>query len=141
MPWVFGLVLKWHDNSELSLLGDASAKLLDPTKFQSWIVNFQVEVCAKACYEGKGRKTYTKRKSGECFQRKTNASCSRRDACGFPRETVRTTWTKVEVLRKFSLGANILFRLTENLNSLKASPVTKAQKPSSMVGKMKNIVV
>ena len=24
MPWVLGLVLKWHDNSELSLLGDAS---------------------------------------------------------------------------------------------------------------------
>ena len=24
MPWVFGLVLKWHDNSELSPLGDAS---------------------------------------------------------------------------------------------------------------------
>ena len=27
MSWVFGLVLKWHDNSELSLLGDASAKI------------------------------------------------------------------------------------------------------------------
>ena len=26
MPWVFGLVLKWHDNSEVSLLGDGSAK-------------------------------------------------------------------------------------------------------------------
>ena len=48
MLWVFGLVLKWHDNSELSHLGDASAKFLDQTEFQSWIVNFQVEVCAKA---------------------------------------------------------------------------------------------
>ena len=48
MLWVFGLVLKWHDNSELSHLGDASAKFPDQTEFQSWIVNFQVEVCAKA---------------------------------------------------------------------------------------------
>ena len=48
MPWVFGLVLKWHDNSELSPFGDASAKFPDQTEFQSWIVNFQVDVCAKA---------------------------------------------------------------------------------------------
>ena len=26
MPWVFGLALKWHDNSEVFHLGDASAK-------------------------------------------------------------------------------------------------------------------
>ena len=44
MPWVCGLALKWHDNSELSHLGDASSKFLDQTEFQSWIVNFQVEV-------------------------------------------------------------------------------------------------
>ena len=48
MPWVFGIVLKWHDNSELSHLGDASAKFPDQTEFQSWIVNFQAGVCAKA---------------------------------------------------------------------------------------------
>ena len=48
MPWVFGFVLKWHDNSELSHLGNASAKFSDQEEFQSWIVNFQVEVCAKA---------------------------------------------------------------------------------------------
>ena len=48
MLWVFGLVLNWHDNSELSPLGNASAKFPDQTDFQSWTVNFQVEVCAKA---------------------------------------------------------------------------------------------
>ena len=35
MPWVFGLVLKCHDNSELSPLEDASAKFPDQTEFQS----------------------------------------------------------------------------------------------------------
>ena len=48
MPWVKGLVLKWHDNSDLSPLGDASAKFPDQTEFQSWIVNFQAAVCARA---------------------------------------------------------------------------------------------
>ena len=48
MPWVFGLVLKWHDNSGLSHLGDASAKFPDQTEFESWIVNFRAEVRAKA---------------------------------------------------------------------------------------------
>ena len=42
------LYSKWHDNSELSLLGDASEKFPDQTEFQSWIVNFQAGVCAKA---------------------------------------------------------------------------------------------
>ena len=40
MHWVFGLVLEWHDNSEFSPLGDASAKSPDHTEFQSWILNF-----------------------------------------------------------------------------------------------------
>ena len=53
MSWVFGLVLKWHDNSELSPLGGASAKFPDPMKFQSSIVNFRAEVCAKARNERK----------------------------------------------------------------------------------------
>ena len=39
---------KWHDNSDLSLFGDASEKIPDQTEFQSWIVNFRAEGCAKA---------------------------------------------------------------------------------------------
>ena len=39
---------KWHDNSELSFLGDASGKFHDHNEFQSWIVNFRREVCSKA---------------------------------------------------------------------------------------------
>ena len=42
------LYSKWHDNSQLSLLGDASEKFPDQTEFQSWIVNFQAGVCATA---------------------------------------------------------------------------------------------
>ena len=39
---------KWHDNSELPFLGDASGKNPDHTEFQSWIVNFRTEVRTKA---------------------------------------------------------------------------------------------
>ena len=38
---------KWHDNSELSLLGDRSEKIPDQAESQSWDVNFRAEVCAK----------------------------------------------------------------------------------------------
>ena len=34
--------------------------------------------------KGKGQNSYTERKIGECFQRKTMVSCSRRDAWSFP---------------------------------------------------------
>ena len=48
MPWVFGLVLKWHDNSELSPLGHASVKFPDQKELQSWIVTFRAEIYAEA---------------------------------------------------------------------------------------------
>ena len=59
MPWVFRLVLKWHDNSEESTLGDASARFPDPMQLQSCIVNFRAEVRAKARNKRKGRKNLT----------------------------------------------------------------------------------
>ena len=36
-----------------------------------------------AVTKGKGQNSYTERKTGECFQRKTIWSCSRRDTCSF----------------------------------------------------------
>ena len=33
--------------------------------------------------KGKGQNSFTERKTGECFQRKTIGSCSRRDTCSF----------------------------------------------------------
>ena len=94
MPWVFGLVLKWHDNSEFPPPRDASGiyKIPWPVKFQSWIVNFRAEVCEKArnltllrglVTEGKGPNSLTNRKTGECFHRKTAGSYSRRDNNSF----------------------------------------------------------
>ena len=65
-----------------------------------------------------------------------------------PRETVRTTWNEVEIRKKSSPGASILFSTEseetdwrKSLNSLKASPATKAKKSLSMVGKTKNIAM
>ena len=58
-------------------------KFPDQTKFQSWIVNFRVEVCAKARNQWKGANSYTERKTGVCFQRKTIGFCSNVDTCNF----------------------------------------------------------
>ena len=83
MPWVFGLVLKWHDNSELSHLGDASAQFLTEQNFRagSWIS--EPKFAQRLAIKGKGRKhSCTERKTEECFQRSIG-SCSRRDACSF----------------------------------------------------------
>ena len=68
----------------------------DQTTFQSWIVNFRAEVCAKARNERKGaKKSYNERKTEECFHWETSGSCSKRDACSFldmhATEALRTT--------------------------------------------------
>ena len=48
MSCVLGFVLKWHDNSDVSHLRDASAKFPCRTEFQSLIVNFRAKVCVIA---------------------------------------------------------------------------------------------
>ena len=45
---ILGLVLKLHDNSELSSSEMHLRKFPDHPEFQSWIVNFRTEVCSKA---------------------------------------------------------------------------------------------
>ena len=143
MPWVFGLVLKWHDNSELSPVGDASV-IPWPNKISELDREFPSRSLRKGPYRGKAKNAYTERKTEECFQRETVGSCSRRDACSFytglPRETVRTTWNELEMRKKFSSRSKHPLD-GKSLKSPKASPVTKAENSSSMVGNMKNIVV
>ena len=81
MPWVFGLVLKWHDNSSY-LHSEIHQYFPDRIKFQSWIENFRAQVCVKARNERKrANNSHTQRKTDECFQQTTIGSCSRRDAC------------------------------------------------------------
>ena len=150
MPWVFGLVLKWYDNSESSPLGFASV-IPWPDGIQSWIVNFRAEVCAKA--RERAKHSYTERKTEECVQRKTIGLCSRRDACSLLHtratgDTVRRTWNEVEIRKKFSSRSKHPLRYRKwktqtdgkSLNSVKANPTTKAENSLSTVGKMKNIV-
>ena len=84
MPWVFGLVLKWHDNSELSPLGDASVIPWPEQNFSagSWIA--EQKFAPRLVIKGKRAKnSYTERKTEECFQWKTIGSCSRGDPCSF----------------------------------------------------------
>ena len=46
-------------------------------------MNFRAEVYAKARNKRKGGKTPAPRKTGECFQWKTNGFCSNEDHCSF----------------------------------------------------------
>ena len=139
MPWVFGLLLKWHDNSEVPPPGDASGICKIP--FQSWILNFRAEVCAKAknlallrwvVTEGKGPDSYTDRKTGECFHRKTVGSYSRRDNNNFQHTHAtgrrETMWKEVG-------DASILFSTEtkgtdwrEKLKQSKSQPYDKGWK-------------
>ena len=109
---------------ELSPFKDASV-IPWPTGTQSWIVNFRAEVC-----------------------RKTIGSCSRRDACSFlhthatgdREDNVEWSGDTQEILTwsKHPLQyrkCNTHWR--KSLNSLKASPVTKAEHSLSIAGKMK----
>ena len=43
----------------------------------------RVAVTAGAVTKGKGLNSFTKRKTGECFQWKANGSCSKGDSCSF----------------------------------------------------------
>ena len=114
----------------------------------------RAEVCAKALNKGKrANNSYTERKTEECFQQKTIGSCSRRDACSFlhthatgdREDNVEWSGDTQEILiRKQASSSVPKVKDTDwrkGLNSLKASPVTKAENYLSMVGKMKNIVV
>ena len=56
VPWVLGLVFKAWQFRVISPRRCICRKFPDQTKFQSWIVNFRVEVCAKARNQWKGAK-------------------------------------------------------------------------------------
>ena len=82
-----------HDNTELSLLGDASANFPDQAKFQSWIVNFQVEVCTKARIKRKGTKFSHRWEDWRMFSAEDCWVLLRRDICSFRHGT---PWDYVE---------------------------------------------
>ena len=77
MPWVFGLAFKWHDNSELSPLGDASV-IPGPNK----IPEMDREFSKARKKRTRAKHSYTEWKTEEYFHRKTIGSCSRRDFGG-----------------------------------------------------------
>ena len=179
MPWIFGLVLKWHDNSELSHLGDGSAKnpwpngilelshefpsrclrkneesrariavdqeieatsslkdLINPKSITGkrfiwlWRIRFddggRIEMVLRFClidHEITERGAVTRRK-----KRKTRTPSGRLKNVlsgrqlglvqeetlvvfhtRMPRETVRTTWDEMEILKKVSPRTSILF--------------------------------
>ena len=120
-------------------------KFPDQTTFQSWIVNFRVEVCAKARNQWKGANSYTERKTWECFQRKTIGFCPNVDICNFlhthatgRREKEVGDVKKSHLEQVFSSVPKVKEQTdVKNSNSLKASPVTWGKKSLSMVDKMK----
>ena len=82
-----------HDNSELSLLGDASEKIPWPYE----IPKLNSEFPSRSFRQGseqkrKGQKlSYTDRKTGECFQRKTIGFCSKSRHMQFSTHTCHGT--------------------------------------------------
>ena len=151
MPWVFGLVLKWYDNSESSPLGFASV-IPDQTEFRagSWISeqNFARKLATigkgeKFSHWAEDRRMFSAEKLG-LVQEDTHVAFYTR-ATG---DTVRRTWNEVEIRKKFSSRSKHPLRYRKwktqtdgkSLNSLKANPATKAENSLSTVGKMKNIV-
>ena len=61
-----------HDSSELSPPRRCICRIPWRTEFQSWVVNFRAEVHAKARNKRKGQKSYTERKTQECFSAEDN---------------------------------------------------------------------
>ena len=97
----------FSDYEELDMMMAAEVKwcydiaLFDLRNYRAW-----------SRYKTKREKnSYTERKTEECFQWKTSESCSRRDACSFLHTTGdrETTWDEVEIRKKFSPRASILF--------------------------------
>ena len=140
MSWVFGLVLKWHDNSEISLLGDASV-IPGPNGISEMDREFPSRSLRKSSQQKKRAKnSYTERKNEESFQRKTIGSCSRRDACcslhrhatGDREDNVECSAKTLEILTwsKHTLHCRKWRHITDgkSMNSLKASPATKVKK-------------
>ena len=59
-------------------------KLQNEQAQRSNIIRIQSEITARmAVNEGKGQNSFTRRKTGECFQWKANGSCSTGDSCSF----------------------------------------------------------
>ena len=84
MPWVFGLVLKWHDNSELSPFGDASVIPWSEQNFSAGSWTAEQKFSQRLVVKGKERNILTlSGRLKNVFQRKTTGSCSKRDACSF----------------------------------------------------------
>ena len=103
----------------------------------SWIS--EQKFAQRVVTKGKGLNSYTERKTGKCFQRKTIESCSKRDNCSFlhthatgHRETV---WKEVGDERKSHLeqASSSVPKVKEQTDvkssdSLKAGPTTRVRK-------------
>ena len=101
-----------------------------------------------AVTKGKGQNSYVERKTGECFQRKTIGSCSRRDTRSFlhthatgDRETMREEVGDARRSRLEQASSSVpkVKEQTDvkSSNSPKASPATGAKNPLSMMAKCK----
>ena len=117
--------------------------------FQSCIVNFRAEVCAKARNKRKGRNILTlSGRLKNVFSGKQLGLGQEETLVVFytrmPRETVTTTWDEVEIRKKFSPRASILFTTeseeTDWRKKLEQSKGQSWKNSLSMMGKMKKIV-
>ena len=136
MPWVLGLVLKVWQFQVISSRRCICKNSLTKQHFraESWIS--EQKFAQRFVTKAKGQNSYAKRKTGECFQRKTIGSCSRRDNCSFcthacqvNRETVVKEVGDARTSRLEQASSSVPKVKTQtdmkNSNSLKASLATR----------------
>ena len=139
MPWVLGLVLKVWQFHVISLRRCICKNSLTKQHFraESWIS--EQKFAQRFVTKTKGQNSYAERKTGECFQRKTVGSCSRRDTCSFSTHTCQvnreTVWKEVGDARRSrseQASSSVPKVKTQtdvkSSNSLKASLATRFKK-------------
>ena len=139
LPRVLGLVLKAWQFRVICPRRCICKKSFTKRSFRagSWIS--EQKFTQKLVTKGKGLHSYTDRKTGECFQRKTIGCCSRRDNCSFlhTHATGRreTMWQEVGDAKRSHLEqvSSSVPKVKEptdvkNSYSLKASPATRVKK-------------
>ena len=132
VPWVLGLVFKAWPFRVISPRRCICKNSRTKQNFRagSWISEWKF--AQRLAINGMGQNSYTERKTGECFQRKTIGFCSNVDICNFlhthatGRREKEVGDVKKSHLEQVSSSVPKVKEQTDvkNSNSLKASPAT-----------------
>ena len=152
MSWVFGLVLKWHDNSELSSLGDASA-IPWANKISELVREFLSRILRKASwYKEKDQKTH-RAEDWRMFSAEDNWVLFKKRRLWFSTHACHgRRWGQRGMKWRYARNSHLeasLFSTERERHRLSEKAWTvwgpalrlKLKIPLQLLGKMKNIVV